>query len=140
LIRPADYASCFLPHDLTAIEPASEGWFNMLHLCGARIDVGLVDRLPTECVNWSTHDEGNPTLAEVRDRFGRAVAGGLHRRTPIVTGTPDEVQAEAMAALEETGGRGHLLTPGCSVSPWAVAPAANVEALAGAAGVSRPPA
>jgi uroporphyrinogen decarboxylase len=138
LVAPSDYATCFLPHDRTAIEPASEGWFNMLHLCGPRIDVGLVDRLPTECVNWSAHDEGNPSLAEMRDRFGRAVAGGLHRRTPIVTGTPEQVRAEALAALEATGGRGHLLTPGCSVSPWGAAPPANVEALVGAAGVSRP--
>ena len=67
-----------------------------------------------------------------------SVAGGLHRRTPIVTGTPEQVRAEALAALEATGGRGHLLTPGCSVSPWAAAPPANVEALVGAAGVSRP--
>jgi uroporphyrinogen decarboxylase len=129
LIGAEEYGRSFLPHDRVAIEPASAGWFNMLHLCGPRIDTGLIESLPTDCVNWSTHDKGNPGLTWVRDRFRRAVVGGLHRRSPIADGSPEQVRAQARAALEDTGGRGHLLTPGCSVSPWPAAAAANLEEL-----------
>ncbi|MBJ7598827.1 MAG: hypothetical protein DLM67_04220 [Candidatus Nephthysia bennettiae] len=129
LVGAEDYGRSFLPHDRVAIEPASAGWFNMLHLCGPRIDIGLIRSLPAHCVNWSTHDDGNPGLAWVRDRFGRAVVGGLHRHSPIADGSPEQVGVQARAALEETGGSGHLLTPGCSVSPWQATPAANLEEL-----------
>jgi uroporphyrinogen decarboxylase len=129
LVGTDEYGRSFLAHDRVTIDAASAGWFNMLHLCGPRIDTGLIDRLPTHCVNWSTHDEGNPGLASVRERFRRAVVGGLHRHSPIADGSPTQVRAAARAALDETRGSGHLLTPGCSVSPWPAVPPANLEAL-----------
>lgn len=135
-VPPAIYEDVLLPHDRTALGGATGAWFNMLHLCGPRINTALVERLRPHCVNWSTHDEGNPALAELRDRFGVAVVGGLHRDRPIRTGTPAEVRVEAEAALRETAGRGHVLAPGCSVSPWPGERSDNVRVLAQVAAAS----
>src|SRR5205085_889930 len=93
----------------------------------------LASVLPVHCVNWQLQDPGNPGLAEVREATGKAVAGGLHRRTPIADGSPEEVFHEALRALDATAGRGHLLTPGCSVSPWPRDREDNVRALVRAA-------
>jgi uroporphyrinogen decarboxylase len=128
VIEPAEYERLYLPADRVAAAAGAGGWFNMLHLCGPHIDTGLIEKLPMHCVNWSTHDAGNPGLAEVRDRYRMAVAGGLHRQAAI-DDTPEAVTAAAAAALAETGGRGHLLTPGCSTSPWRRANPAGLEAL-----------
>jgi uroporphyrinogen decarboxylase len=132
-VPPAEYASWLLPHDRAALAGADGGWFNMLHLCGPRINTDLVGALRPHCVNWSIHDAGNPGLAELRDGLRVAAAGGLHREHPIRTGTVAEVRAEAAAALAASGRRGHLLTPGCSVSPWPRDREENVRALVEAA-------
>jgi uroporphyrinogen decarboxylase len=133
VIERRDYERMLLAHDLTALAGAEGGWFNMLHLCGGRIYASLIEALRPHCVNWSTQDGGNPGLPDVRDRYGVAVAGGVHRDRPIRTGTVEAVRAEAAAALGQTGGRGHLLAPGCSVSPWPFDREGNVRALAEAA-------
>jgi uroporphyrinogen decarboxylase len=129
-MAPDEYRRILLPFDRTALAGAADAWFNMLHLCGANVSTSLVDALRPDCVNWSIHDPGNPTLAEMRDRHHVAVAGGLHRDKPIRTDTVDEVRREAAEAIRQTSGRGHLLTPGCSVSPWPVDHEDNVRVLA----------
>src|SRR5438309_3904868 len=112
MVPPEDYERMLLPHDRTALAGAEAGWFNMLHLCGPRVNTRLIEALRPHAVNWSVHDEANPGLAEVRDSHRVAVAGGLHRDHPIRTGAPEEVRRAAADALGLTGGRGHLLTPG----------------------------
>ena len=61
-----------------------------------------------------------------------AVAGGLERHSPI-RAEPAEMRNTADAALAGTGGRGHLLTLGCSVSPWPQARPENLAAMVEAA-------
>jgi uroporphyrinogen-III decarboxylase len=41
--------------------------------------------------------------------------GGLGQRASLLYGPPQKVAGEARRAVEETGGRGLLLAPGCSV-------------------------
>ena len=123
------YARDLLPFDLTTLAGAEGAWFNMLHLCGPNVNTSLIAALAPHCVNWSIHDAGNPGLADMRDRHHIAVAGGLHRDQPIRTGSVKQVGDEAEAALAQTSGVGHLLTPGCSVSPWPEDHEDNIRAL-----------
>lgn len=116
----AVYREMVLPHDVWVLErmPA-EAWFNVVHLCGSNLNFGLARDLPVHAVSWSIHNQGNPSLAEGRDIAGKPVMGGLGQRASLLYGQPAEVEAEARAAIEETGGRGLLLAPGCSVPPRA---------------------
>jgi uroporphyrinogen decarboxylase len=131
LMDQATYEELVLPFDLAVISglPAS-AWLNILHLCGPRLNFDLAPQFGLPVVSWSVHDEGNPTLAEGRDRAGRAAMGGLGQKTTLVSGSPGDVVAEGRAALEGTGGRGVILAPGCSVG--VTAPEANLLAVAGA--------
>ena len=63
---------------------------------------------------------------------GKPVMGGLGQRGSLLYGPPAEVEAEARRAIAETGGRGLLLAPGCSVPTRAkdVNLAAMVSAVA----------
>jgi uroporphyrinogen decarboxylase len=126
----AEYEELLLPLDRQVLDACSRGWFNMLHLCGPRQHFELARRLPGACVNWQLQDDGNPGLAEGRRLSGKAVAGGLHRQSPIADGTPEEVLEQAQAAVADIGRRGFLLTPGCSVSPWPVDREDNFRAMA----------
>jgi uroporphyrinogen decarboxylase len=130
-MAPDEYERIMLPFDRATLTGADGAWFNMLHLCGPNVNTSLVEALRPGCVNWSIHDAGNPGLADIRDRHRIAVAGGLHRDKPIRTGSVQEVRREASEAIRQTAGRGHLLTPGCSVSPWPVDREGNIREMRG---------
>jgi uroporphyrinogen decarboxylase len=129
----AVYRELVLPYDVSVLSrlPA-EAWFNAVHLCGSNLNFGLVRDMPAQVVSWSIHNQGNPSLAEGRKLGGRAVMGGLGQRASLLYGPPAEVEAEARRAVAETGGRGLLLAPGCSVPTRArdINLAAMVSALA----------
>ena len=132
VVPPEVYEELVLPTDeqvLGALPDAA--WWNVLHLCGPRIDVELAERLPAQTLSWSIHAEGNPGLAEARDRTGRAVLGGIDERGALVEGPAAEILRQVDAAVQDTGGRGLLIGPGCSVPPEA--PDAYLRALLPAA-------
>ena len=112
------YRELVLPYDVSVLSrlPA-EAWFNVVHLCGSNLNFELAREMPAQVVSWSIHNQGNPSLGEGRDIAGRAVMGGLSQRATLVYGPPAKIHAEAEHAVEETGGRGLLLAPGCSVPP-----------------------
>jgi uroporphyrinogen decarboxylase len=127
------YRELVLPLDVSVLSRLPpEAWFNILHLCGSNLNFELAREMPAQVVSWSIHNQGNPSLAEGRKLSGRAVMGGLGQRASLIYGPPSEVEAEARRAVAETGGRGLLLAPGCSVPPRAkdVNLAAIVPALA----------
>jgi len=127
------YRELVLPYDLSVLRRLPAGaWFNALHLCGSNLNFGLAREMPAQVVSWSIHNQGNPSLAEGKKLSGRAVMGGLGQRASLLYGPPAEVEAEARRAVAETGGRGLLVAPGCSVPPRAkdVNLAAMVSALA----------
>ena len=114
----AVYRELVLPLDLKILaQLPSSAWFNVVHLCGSNLNFGLARDLPAQAVSWSIHNQGNPSLAEGREIAGRAVLGGLSQRATLVFGPPPAIEAEARRAVAETGGRGLLLAPGCSVPP-----------------------
>jgi uroporphyrinogen decarboxylase len=116
----AAYRELVLPYDLSVLDRLpSEAWFNVVHLCGSHLHFGLSRDLPAPAISWSVHNQGNPTLAEGRKISGKAVMGGLGQRSTLLYGPPREVEAETRRAIGETGGRGLILAPGCSVPPRA---------------------
>jgi len=118
VMREDVYRDLVLPYDLAVLQALpKDAWFNVLHLCGSNLNFGLSRDLPSHVVSWSIHNQGNPSLAEGREISGRAVMGGLSQRATLIYGPPPKIEAEARRAMEETGGRGLLLAPGCSVPP-----------------------
>lgn len=114
------YRELVLPLDLSVLERLPDkAWFNVVHLCGSNLHFGLSRDLPAPAISWSVHNQGNPTLAEGRRICGKAVMGGLGQRSTLLYGPPPEIEAEVRRAVGETGGRGLLVAPGCSVPPRA---------------------
>ena len=118
VMREDLYRDLVLPYDLAVLRALpSEGWFNVLHLCGSNLNFGLARDLPAQAVSWSIHNQGNPSLGEGRDIAGRAVMGGLSQRSALVYGPASKIEGEVRAAVEDTGGWGLIIAPGCSVPP-----------------------
>jgi uroporphyrinogen decarboxylase len=114
----AIYRDLVLPYDLAVLDAMpKDAWFNVLHLCGSNLNFALARDLPAHAVSWSIHNQGNPSLKKGRELAGRAVMGGLSQRATLVYGPPPRIEEEARNAVQETGGLGLLLAPGCSVPP-----------------------
>jgi uroporphyrinogen decarboxylase len=127
----AVYRQLVLPYDIGVLDQLPRSaWFNTVHLCGSNLHFGLARDLPAQAVSWSIHNQGNPSLAEGRQISGRPVMGGMGQRSTLIYGPRPEIEAEAQRAIAETGGRGLLLAPGCSVPPRVRD--ANLEAMVSA--------
>jgi uroporphyrinogen decarboxylase len=128
------YREFVLPLDLSVLERLPRAaWFNVVHLCGSNLHFGLARDLPAQAISWSVHNQGNPTLSDGRRLSGKAVMGGLGQRSTLLYGPPPEIEAEVRRVVGETGGRGLLVAPGCSVPPRARD--ANLAAMAAAMAV-----
>ena len=128
LVPRAVYEELLFPLDqriMNALPAAA--WFNAVHLCGDRVYLDLIQRLPAQAASWSVHNRGNPSLREGQEVAGRPVMGGLGQRTTLLRGTPKDVAAEVREAIKDTGGKGVLVAPGCSVPP--AAGEANLKAI-----------
>lgn len=114
------YWELLFPMDLRILQALpAQAWFNVVHLCGARQYFDVVKRLPVQAVSYSIHNRGNPSLAEARRLTGRAVMGGLEQRKTLAGGSAAGIEEQVRHAIADTGGRGLLIAPGCSVPPRA---------------------
>ncbi|MEX1255470.1 MAG: uroporphyrinogen decarboxylase family protein [Dehalococcoidia bacterium] len=119
------------PYDLRVLEAVQGAPFNILHVCRPN---NMLDRLldyPAAAVSWAIHAPGNASLADIQAKTDKAVMGGVDERHGLILGSPGDVRAQVVDALEQTGGRGFLLAPGCSISPQT--PSANLRAALEAA-------
>ena len=110
---PADvYARFGRPHDLWVLERIEDAPIRALHLCGNHVAAERFVDYPINLYSWDDRGEGNPTMAEMSARSGRAVMAGVpHKRI-------HKLEADAMeqAMREATEGldRGFVFAGGCA--------------------------
>ena len=123
----AEYEELLLGHDRAVLDAVPAETLVVVHLCGAHLNFGLAREFRADGISWSTTDPGNPSLAEGRERSGRAVVGGVPETAALVEGSAGDVRRSVRAAVDETDGRRVVIGPGCSVPP--TAPSANLAAM-----------
>jgi uroporphyrinogen decarboxylase len=131
VLSEAEYAEFGRPYDLRVLQAVQGAPFNLLHICGPQVYFQLALDYPVHAINWATLYQGNPTVGEAQRLTERALIGGVDELGTLQSGTPDQVVAEAQAAIRATGGRRFLLAPGCGTRMDV--PDANLYALRRAA-------
>jgi len=122
-LTEAEYREFGRPYDLQVLEAADGLWFNVLHVHGHHIMFDHVADYPVQAINW--HDrETWPSLREALPRFPGALIGGLHQIDTMQLGTPEQVHAEAIEAIEATGGLRLIVGTGCVT--WVNTPLGNI--------------
>lgn len=112
LLSADEFDSFCRPYDLRVLEAARGLWLNLLHLHGSAVMFDAVRDYTTSIINW--HDrETPPALGEAQQRFPGAVCGGLRQWETMVLGSPEQVTAEALDAIQQTGGKRFILGTGC---------------------------
>jgi uroporphyrinogen decarboxylase len=104
------------PHDLRILAAVERAPFNVMHVCGPAIHFDEFADYPVAAFSWALGD-GNPPLAEVRRRTGKAVIGGLPAKPVIASMRGEDIAARARRAVDEMRGRALLLGPDCSIDP-----------------------
>jgi uroporphyrinogen decarboxylase len=117
LLPAAQFAEYGRPYDMAVLNACREGWLNVLHMHGEHsLLTDLLVDYPVAVLSWSDRIT-RISLSQMRELApSRALMGGLHERGPITTGPAEAIRDEMTDALKQTnGGRGLILTPGCSV-------------------------
>lgn len=121
-----EYQEFGVAYDLPILESLQgKSRLTMLHACRQNVMFELVAGYPVDVINWADRAVTGPTLAQARQMSGKALAGGLAVET-LFNGTADDVRREVRDAVVQTGGRGFMLTPGCTIN--ARSPEANLHA------------
>ena len=123
----AEYAEFGEPYDrkfLDAIEGKSQ--LTIIHCHGDNLMFERLSKLPGHALNWDDRATP-PTLKQAAAMVPGAVIGGLHQWKTLRDGTPEQCVEETRDAVEQTGGRGLIVGPGC-VLPMNT-PDANVAAV-----------
>jgi len=121
------YRRLAMPHDLHMMAPAAHLPFNILHVCQNEVFVNGFSDYPVTIMHWDDHGPHNPSLRMGRNMTGLPVAGGVDAAT-LARGTARDVAQKAILAINECGGKGMILAPGCSIST-ATTPRENLQAL-----------
>lgn len=116
LLRPEECRRFQRPYDRRVLEAAASAPFNIMHVCGAGAHLAEFADYPGAAFSWALAP-GNPSLAEVHRRTGRAMMGGIPAKPEISSMTPVEIGGRVSAAITDTGGRWLLLGPDCSITP-----------------------
>lgn len=117
VLTEAEFREFARPYDLLALNGATAGWLNVVHLHGGpEILAEPVLGYPGAVLSWEDRLTGL-SLSELRPRLGaKAAMGGIDERGPIVSGDQAGLADEIRNALDQTGGGRHfILAPGCSV-------------------------
>ena len=116
------------PHDLRILAAVETAPFNLLHVCGPAVHFDEFADYPVAAFSWALGG-GNPSLADVHRRTGRAVVGGLPAKPEIASMSAEQLAVRARSAVDEMRGRALLLGPDCSINPDT--PEALLHAAAG---------
>ena len=132
LLTDAEYQEFGRPYDLRVLEAAAEARLNILHVCRSHNMLqALADYPRAHLLNWDARDSTNHSLEATRRFTDRPLLGGVSREV-MLNGPPEAVAQEVRDAIAQTGGRGFMVGPGCSISPRC--PEENLRALKEAVG------
>jgi uroporphyrinogen decarboxylase len=126
VLTDSEYDAFGRTYDLQVLQPIIDAPLNVLHVCRPNNMLEHLLDYPVAAFNWAIHAPGNPALGAIRGKTDKVLMGGVDERHALLQGTPQDVQAQVVEAMRQTGGLRFMLGPGCSIAPNT--PPENIEA------------
>ncbi|MBI4590286.1 MAG: uroporphyrinogen decarboxylase [Candidatus Rokubacteria bacterium] len=127
-----EYARFGEPYDRRILEVTmARARLVIVHAHGDELMFDQLSALPGHAWNWDDRSAG-PSLRGGKAKVTGAVIGGANQSATLHDGTPEDVRAEVMDAVDQTDGIGLIVGPGCVLPPGV--PDENVTALVRALG------
>ena len=108
-----EYLEFGKPYDIKALSTVQDAWFNVLHIHGKNVMFDLLKDYPLDVLNWHVW-ETEPLISEARKKTSKCIMGGINRYS-ITENDKKALDEQITGAIEQTGGRKHILTPGCVI-------------------------
>jgi uroporphyrinogen decarboxylase len=132
VLTEEQYARFGEPFDRRVLEHVHpRSFLTVVHCHGDALMFDRLVTLPGHVWNWDDRAAG-PSLREAHGRVRGAVCGGLDQVRTLRDGTAELAAGEAREAVEQTGGTGVIVAPGCVL--MAATPDATVSAVVRALG------
>ena len=112
-LTPGEYREFGRHYDLKALEGAQAGWCNAVHIHGEDVYFDDFCDYPVHILNWHVWETA-PEIAQAMKKTDKCLMGGI-KRFSITGNSKDEISAQIWASLAQSGGRRHIVTPGCVV-------------------------
>jgi uroporphyrinogen decarboxylase len=120
------YRDMVEPSDRAVLEILRRAPALILHIHGEKETYfDLLSAYPCDAISWEDRLAG-PSIAEARRRTSRCLMGGIDHYAAR-TSPAEEVLRQARDALQQAGGRGFILAPGCTF--FNDTPVENLKAL-----------
>lgn len=112
---PEEFRELVKPFDLRILEAVKDLPLNVLHAHGSGVYIDEFSDYPVNVLNFSDRFPSNPNLADVRAKKPDwCLMGGINEDVAKES-DPHEIRAEVADAFAQTGGRGFICSPGCSL-------------------------
>jgi len=103
------------PYDLRVLAETAGAPLNTIHVCGPGAFVTELLDYPVSVISWDARAKRNPSIAAIRKQTAKTLLTGMDHEGTMVKGPAEAVAEEARTAIEESGGTGFILGPGCAV-------------------------
>ncbi len=124
---PEGYRAFASPYDLRVLARAERAPFNLLHVCRPRNFLAALTDYPVAAVSWDSTADGNLDLRAARSLVRGAMIGGIGHDDALVAADDSLALAQLERGFADTGGRGWIIAPGCSIHP--ATPPERLDAL-----------
>ncbi len=124
---PAAYRAFATPFDLRVLARAAGAPFNLLHVCRPRNYLAALTDYPVAAVSWDSTADGNLDLRAARPLVRGAMVGGIGHDDALVAADDALALSQLERGFADTGGRGWMIAPGCSIHP--ATPPERLDAL-----------
>ena len=129
IMSEQEYREFGVDYDRRVLAAADDLWLNILHIHGERVYFDLLRDYPVHAWNW--HDrETAPDLRSALPKVSGALCGGIARDAAMLRGAPDDVRAQVLDAIDQTGGKRLIVGTGCVM--MIASPESNLRAARGA--------
>ena len=115
------------PCDARILEAASQGRFNVLHVCGKALNFTAFAEYPIQVINWADRCAG-PAIADVAHSTKPTPCGGINHLTTLPDGSAEACAGEVRDAVAQAGDRPMIVAAGCTYDPDRI-PIANLQAV-----------
>jgi uroporphyrinogen decarboxylase len=125
LMSPVEYQIFGQPYDEEILSFVNDLMMNVVHVHGEGAYLDIVADYPVEVVNWHDREAPADLAAGLKQIIG-AANGGVSRWS-MLQESPEGALAEAIDAVQQTGGKRFILGTGCVI--MVTTPTRNIRAL-----------